>query len=425
MGSENLSEKQLNEILLQGTGTVVPPGSGSEVSDDETSNKSSKLITAINNGLAHLDVANRGGNTDKEMTDKTLVKLISDDEESDVETNCESTESSFTASAQHRQANRSKALKDEQAVVRNELLAGCAPGKFAERFPILNEVRTQTMRDCAAAEFVEKVVEISEKLEKINVAMRSECDPYQPGHTDILREITLAAAAAELIHVLKSIPQDAHFSKWRIEVSAVRNLMVPTESPLIMKLKFTHQRFKNSCDFIAQRYMNVNKAEMAQYFSKELEEVVFSLGMKKLALPMVPNGLVSHPEYGDIISKIVSPLKSVKKLVKSAKNQIKEMADRSLDDLIDDFKADSTAGRMKSLAGLPGVKNNIVVIVSGTNKLIPYRLPADTNEPATEMDHLPEHLKGAFITSNKRFFNAKRKGRDNQDTGYKKKRYNE
>jgi len=66
--------------------------------------------------------------------------------------------------------------------------------------------------------------------------------------------------------------------------------------------------------------MNVNKAEMAQYFSKELEEVVFSLGMKKLALPMVPNGLVSHPEYGDIISKIVSPLKSVKKLVNSTFN---------------------------------------------------------------------------------------------------------
>jgi len=125
-----------------------------------------------------------------------------------------------------------------------------------------------------------------------------------------------------------------------------------------MKLKFTHSRFKNrydqslydknykfvgeiilkyslivslilkqilltstkinfSCDFIAQRYMNVNKVEMSQYFSKELEEVIFSLGMKKMTLPMVPNGLIAHPEYGDIISKIVSPLKSVKKLVSS------------------------------------------------------------------------------------------------------------
>jgi len=191
MGSENLSEKKLDEILLQGTGTIVPPESGSDVSEDEASNKSTKLITAINNGLAHLDVANRSGNADKEMTDRTMVKLISDDEESDVETQGERTEGAFAASAQHRQANRSKALKDEQAIVRNELLSGnklafniklklsqgCSPGKFAERFPTLNEVRTQTMRDCAAADFVEKIVEIAGKLEKINVAMRSESDP--------------------------------------------------------------------------------------------------------------------------------------------------------------------------------------------------------------------------------------------------------
>ena len=33
------------------------------------------------------------------------------------------------------------------------------------------------MRDCAAADLVEKVVEVANKLEKINVALKSECDP--------------------------------------------------------------------------------------------------------------------------------------------------------------------------------------------------------------------------------------------------------
>ncbi|CBY14814.1 unnamed protein product [Oikopleura dioica] len=243
---DKLTEEQIEQNLLDGSGGVAPPETDSDSSSGEGSEKSNKLITAIKNGLAHLDVESKPTTSDRVMTDKTMVKLVSDDDESEAEAEFENNNDSFAASAQHRQANRSKMLKDEQQIVRNELLAGCSPGKFAERFPTLTVVRTQTMRDCAAADLVEKVVEIANKLEKINVALRSECNPYQPGHTDILRELTLAAAATELIHALTEVPQDAPCSRWRIEVAAIRNLVVATESPLIMTLKFTHQRFKNT-----------------------------------------------------------------------------------------------------------------------------------------------------------------------------------
>jgi len=86
---------------------------------------------------------------------------------------------------------------------------------------------------------------------------------------------------------------------------------------LSVKVKINDITF--SCDFIGQRYMNVNKVAMAQYFAKELDEVLFSLGMKRHGIPEVPSDLLSHPEWGQIILDLVRPIKALRKMVMNKK----------------------------------------------------------------------------------------------------------
>jgi len=79
-------------------------------------------MRAISTGISHLNVEARA-KRDAEMTNKTMVKLMSDDE-SEEEIKVADSNDSFAPSAQHRRANRAKQLRDEQSSMRADLING-------------------------------------------------------------------------------------------------------------------------------------------------------------------------------------------------------------------------------------------------------------------------------------------------------------
>jgi len=108
--------------------------------------------------------------------------------------------------------------------------------------------------------------------------------------------------------------------------------------------------------------------------------------------------------------------------MKDARSQIGSMTHRTLDELVDDLSKDAMAGRVKSLAGLPGVKSSIAVLVSSTNRLVAFKLDSD-GSTAQELDYLPDWCKNSFVSSHKKFFPNKRKNTQHDSDNKRQKKF--
>lgn len=111
--------------------------------------------------------------------------------------------------------------------------------------------------------------------------------------------------------------------------------------------------------------------------------------------------------------------------MRECKTSLEGMKGKSLSELATLTEQERLAGRMKALRGCAEAKESTIVVLSPTNKLTGYRLPAPrSNEPATELAQLPNWARSAFVTQSKKFFLRKRKGNNNRDKVSKRPRNN-
>ena len=139
------------------------------------------LMTAIRNGIQEMGrsqpVAQPTTGRPRGITAQ-MVNLLSDSDSSDEEIVHEAG-NSIAPNAQYRQAEQAQTKKEEQSSLRRELLDGVSPGKFGKGIQILHEIKSQAQKDSAAYAFIQKVVRVAEKLEKINVALGNEQCPVK------------------------------------------------------------------------------------------------------------------------------------------------------------------------------------------------------------------------------------------------------
>jgi len=111
--------------------------------------------------------------------------------------------------------------------------------------------------------------------------------------------------------------------------------------------------------------------------------------------------------------------------MRECKTSLDGLKGKSLSEIANLTEQERLAGRMKALRGCAEARESTIVVLSPTNKLTGYRLPAPgSDEPAKELGNLPSWASSAFVTQSKKFFFGKRKGNNNRNANNKRPRNN-
>lgn len=110
--------------------------------------------------------------------------------------------------------------------------------------------------------------------------------------------------------------------------------------------------------------------------------------------------------------------------MRECRASLESMKGKDLGELAILTEQERLADRMKALRGCAEAKESTIVVLSPTNKLTAYRLPAQkTDDPAKELTSLPNWATSAFVTQSKKFF-RKRKGNNTRGGHSKRPRNN-